>query len=106
MSRTVRVKVAATFSDGPLPELGEEALSRLGLAEAVRLAVERFESRRSLVERFGGEVPSVLPDPVVIEVDLDALGSALSEVGLVGGLPVRFSYREYAILLSIEAGCG
>ncbi|MEN3047660.1 MAG: hypothetical protein ABDH63_02620 [Candidatus Caldarchaeales archaeon] len=106
MSRPVRVKVTATFGDDSLPELDEEDLRRLGLVEAVRTAVERFGTRRSLVERFGDEVPSVLPDPVVREVDLNEFSSALAEVGLGGGLPVRFSYRGYAILLSVEAGCG
>lgn len=100
------MKVTASFGDDSLPRLDERVLSKYGLVEAVTLAIESFESRRALVERFGNDFPTVLPDPVIKEIDSEELRSAVKEMGLGEELPLRFGYRKYSVLISVEAGCG
>ncbi|MCS7094698.1 MAG: hypothetical protein NZ988_02665 [Thaumarchaeota archaeon] len=106
MVHKTRLKVTASFGDDSLPRLDDSVLLKYGLVEAVTSAIESFESRRALVERFGDDIPTVLPDPVIKEIDSEELRAAVKEIGLGEELPLRFSYKNYSILISVEAGCG
>jgi len=100
--RRYRLKVVEVAGVEADIELRPEDADALGLSGAFEEASRRYAERRLLVERFGNEYHHVFPDPVVVEVDDEAVRALIGYKDLP--VRVRFSGRTY--LVSLEAGCG